>query len=183
MAFGANVSEGKLLGLFHQAQVQMSSGWLATYLSGDPGGLAAEAQAVEQAGLASSPWEHTDTTGTKVGGEDWFCHVLGNPLFTAYHTLPRQDRLAVLAVMGGGGELHYLWNATADAYLDQVSLSELARWYLRAVPRDTVLDEATLTTLLEPLQIRVGPKQRAWFREALAVAAYRAQRDWPVVEV
>jgi hypothetical protein len=182
LAFGANVSEGKLLELFHQANVQMSSGWLATYLSGDPGGLAAEAQAVEQAGLASCPWEHTDTTGTRVDGEPWHCHVLGNPLFTAYHTLPKQDRLAVVAALWGGGGLHYLWNATADTYLDEVALSAQARWYLRTIPRDQLLDEATLTSLLEPIALRVGPKQRAWFREALALAAYQAQTDWPVVQ-
>jgi len=118
LAYGANVSEGKLLDLFRQADVKLSSGWLAALLSGDPGGLAAEARAVEQAGLACCPWEHSDTTVTPVDGATWYCHVLGNPLFTAYHTLPKQDRLAVLTMLRGGGPLTYLWNATADAYLD-----------------------------------------------------------------
>jgi hypothetical protein len=182
LAYGANVSEGKLLELFQQADVQMSSGWLATFLSGDPGELAAEARAVEQAGLACCPWEHTDTTGTKVKGEAWHCHVLGNPLFTAYHTLPKHDRLAVLLALWGGRELRYLWNGTADAYLDTVGLAAQARWLLRPVPRDRLLDEATLTGLLEPLSPWVGAKQRTWFREALALAAYQAQTDWPVVQ-
>jgi transposase IS66 family protein len=178
--YGANVSQGKLLELFRQAGLKMSSGWLATLLSGDPGELAAEARAVEQAGLAGCCWIHGDTTSTPVDGATWWCHVQGNPLFTAYHTLPKQDRLAVLAVLGGGGPLSYLWNTSADAYLDEMEVSVQARRYLSRVPRDQVVDEASLTGLLEPLFRWVGPKQRTWFREALALAAYRAQAAWPV---
>ena len=180
--FGANVSQPRLLALFRQAGVVVSSGWLAGLLSGDPGGLAAEARAVERAGLESSPWQHSDTTATPVDGEAWHCHVLGNPLFTAYHTLPKQDRLAVLAALRGGGELTYLWNATADAYLDWVGLSATARRNLAsAIPRERELDEATLSGLLDPLYPWVGPQQRTWCREALALGAYEAQTDWPVV--
>jgi len=50
------------------------------------------------------------------------------------------------------------------------------------VPRDQELDEATLTGLLDPLRPWVGPQQRTWFREALALAAYQAQTEWPVVQ-
>jgi len=182
LAYGANVSQGKLLEVFRQAGLVVSSGWLAALLSGDPGGLEAEARAVEQAGLASSPWQHSDTTATTVDDAAWHCHVLGNPLFTAYHTLPKKDRLAVLAMLRGGEPLRYRWDATADAYLDGVGLSVTARRRLSVVPRDQELDEATLTGLLEPLRPWVGPQQRTWFREGLAVAAYRAQGAWPIVQ-
>jgi hypothetical protein len=182
LAYGANVSEAKLLELFRQAGVVVSSGWLATLLSGDPGGLAAEARAVEQAGLAASPWQHTDTTGTRVNGQAWHCHVLGNPLFTAYHTLERKDRLAVLRLLRGGEPLTYRWDAIADAYLDGVGLSASARRRLSGVPREQELDEATLTALLDSVRAWVGPQQRTWFREGLALAAYQAQDDWPVVQ-
>jgi hypothetical protein len=197
LAYGANVSEGKLLEFFRQAGVQISAGWLATFLSGDPGGLAVEAQAVERAGLESSPFQHSDTTETKVSilrhdseramdrrvdVESWHCHTLGNPLFTVYRTLPTKSRLGVLTLLRGGELLTYVWNATADAYLDRVELSATARQRLSVVPRDRELSEAELTKLLVPLNRWVGRQQRAWFREALALAAYQAQTDWPVVQ-
>jgi len=183
LTYGANVSEGKLLELVRQAGVVVSAGWLAGFLSGDPGGLAAEARAVEQAGLASSPWQHSDTTATHVDGEAQHCHVVGNPLFTAYHTLPKKDRLSVLSMLRGGGPLTYRRNATAEAYLDWVGLSATARRTLSsAIPRDQALDEASLSRLLDPLYPWVGPQQRTAFREALALAAYEAQTDWPVVQ-
>lgn len=195
LAYGANVSEGKLLELFRQAGVVVSAGWLAGLLSGDPGGLAAEARAVERAGLESSPFQHSDTTETKVSTttstpegrrqvdtESWHCHTLGNPLFTVYRTLPTKSRLGVLSLLRGGEPLTYLWNAVADAHLDRLKLSATARRWLSVVPRDQELSAAELTTLLTPLSRWVGPRQRDGFREALALAAYQAQTDWPVVQ-
>jgi hypothetical protein len=83
--------------------------------------------------------------------------------------------------LSGGGPLSYLWNATADAYLDECRLSAQARRFLSTVPRDQVLDEVTLTGLLDPLRPWVSLQPRTWFREALALAAYRAQTEWPVI--
>jgi hypothetical protein len=194
LAYGANVSEGKLLELFRQAGVVVSAGWLAGLLSGNPGDLAAEARAVERAGLESSPFQHSDTTETKVSTTvstpagrrvdtaSWHCHTLGNPLFTLYRTLPTKSRLAVLTLLRGGEPLTYLWNTVADAHLDRLNLSATARGRLSIVPREQELSEAELTTLLTPLSPWVGPQQRGGFREALALAAYQAQTDWPVVQ-
>lgn len=194
LAYGANVSEGKLLELFRQAGVVVSAGWLAGLLSGNPGDLAAEARAVERAGLESSPFQHSDTTETKVSTivrtgaerrvevESWHCHTLGNPLFTVYRTLPTKSRLGVLTLLRGGEPLTYLWNAVADAQLDRVKLSAAARRRLSVVPRDQELSAAELTRRLTPLSPWVGPQRRAGFAEALALAAYQAQTDWPVVQ-
>jgi hypothetical protein len=137
LASGADVTQPKLLALFRQAGVVVSAGWLAGLLGGDPGGLAAEARAVERAGLESSPWQHSDTTATPVGGEAWHCHVLGNPLFTASHTLPKKDRLAVLTMLHGGGELTDRWNDTADRSLDWSGCRPPPGGTWRAPPRGT----------------------------------------------
>src|SRR5207248_7033904 len=52
---------------------------------------------------------------------------------------------------------------------------------LAAIPRERELDEATLTALLASPALRLGPRQQAQVREALALAAYLADPDWPVV--
>ena len=101
--YGANVTEAKVLELFEHAGVRMSSGYLAGLLSGDPAAFGAEARAVERAGLASSPWQHFDDTDTRVDGQTWHCHVLGNGLFSVYRTTPKKDRLTVLAVRPSPG--------------------------------------------------------------------------------
>ncbi len=178
---GANVTEPKLLELFRQAGLEVSSGWLASLLSQAPAELAAEATALERAGLASSPWQHSDTTGTRVDGQARHCHIIGNPLFTAYHTLATKDRLAVLELLRGASPRTYRLNAEADEYLDWVGLSASARRRLAGFPREQQLEEATVTKLLDEQRPWLGPQQRTRILEAMGLAAYRAQTDWPVV--
>jgi hypothetical protein len=62
-----------------------------------------------------------------------------------------------------------------------LGVSAQARRFLRTVPRNQVLDEPTLTGLLDPLRPWVSLQPRTWFREALALAAYQAQTAWPVI--
>src|SRR5207249_11926973 len=45
-----------------------------------------EKAALYQAGLASSPWQHLDDTSTRVNGRNGYCHIVCNPLYTAYFT-------------------------------------------------------------------------------------------------
>ncbi len=184
--FGANVTEAKLVELLRHAGVVVSHGFVASLLAPEAApedAFTTEARAVEQAGLASSPWQHLDATGTRVNGEPWNCHVLGNSLFTAYHTTPTKDRLAVLDVLQGcPPERRYRLNAVADAYLEAVGLSSTARGRLADWPRDRDLDAATVTGLLAAQRLVLGSRQQTRIREALALGAYHAQEDWPVVD-
>ena len=163
--YSANVSQGKLLEQYRQAGLKMSSGWLASLAERGPGPAVGRSTRGGAGGAGRLPLATRRHHRTPVDGENWWCHVQGNPLFTAYHTLPKQDRLAVLAVLGGGGPLSYLWNTAADVYLDELELSAQARRFLRVVPRDQLLDEATLTGLLDPLRPWVGLQPRTRFRE------------------
>lgn len=179
--YGANVTQPKLRELFEQAGVVISSGYLADLLSRDRAGFATEATAVFQVGLGSSPWQHLDETRTRVDGQSEHCHVVGNPLYTAYLTTPKKDRLTVLDVLRGGAERRFRLDAVAEQYLDWVGLSVSARRRLAAWPREQELDEATVTGLLDTQRLWIGPQQRTWILEALALAAYQAQDEWPVV--
>ena len=180
--FGANVTEAKLLDLFRESGVVVSSGWLSTLLSGDVAGFGAEARAVERAGLASSPWQHLDDTATRVNGQNEHCQVLGNELFTAYHTTPKKDRLTVLDVLRGSTERTYLLKAEADAALASCGLSARARQRLAHLPREQDLDTAAFAEWEQAHGTGLGAQQRTQIREALAIAAYHAQTEWPIVQ-
>jgi hypothetical protein len=180
--YGANVTQPKLRELFEQAGVVISSGYLADLLSQDRAGFTAEASAVCRAGLGSSPWQHLDETRTRVDGHPEHCHVVGNPLYTAYLTTPKKDRLTVLDVIRGGTARRFRLDAVAERSLGRVGLSASARRRLATWPREQELDEATVTELLDAQQLWIGPQQRTWILEALALAAYQAQDTWPVVQ-
>ena len=59
----------------------------------------------------------------------------------------------------------------------------MTRQKLTHLPRDQDLDEATLQHLLDTHVPGVGVQTRKWILDALAVAAYHAQLEWPVVKL
>ena len=44
------------------------------------------------AGLQSTRYQHLDDTGARVNGKNHYTHILCNPFYTAYFTVPRKDR-------------------------------------------------------------------------------------------
>ena len=181
--FAGQMSEAKILDLLRSVGVKISAGHVSDLLIKDRDPFHADKAAVVEAGLASSPWQHVDDTGTRVNGQPQHCHILCNPLYTAYHTAPSKDRLTVLDVLRNGRPRAYLLNDEALAYLAPVPLAAATRQQLLHLPRDTVLDEASLDRLLAAHLPRLGTQPRKWIVAALAVAAYHAQPDGPVVRL
>src|SRR5947209_6892878 len=122
--YAGGMSEPKILELLHTVGMQISTGQLSHFLIKDQKPFHAESEAVVRAGLASSPWQHLDSTGTRVNGKNEQCHVLCNPLYTAYCTLPAKDRLSLLRVLQGGADPVFQMNALALELLAQLGVSE-----------------------------------------------------------
>jgi hypothetical protein len=181
LAYGGLMSERKILELVQGAGIEVSAGTLSSLLTESRAAFTTEARAVLEAGLGSGPWQHLDDTTTRVNGHGQYCQILCNPLYTAYQTTPKKDRLTVIDVLRGGRPRAYRFDQEADRHLEWLGLSAAARAKLMAIPREQALDEATLTALLAGPARGLGPTQQHQVREALALAAYRADPDWPVV--
>jgi len=182
LAFGANVSEPKILELYRNVGVVISAGQVSNFLIKEQEAFHTEKAAVHQAGLASGPWQHLDETSTRVNGQNQFCQVTCNPLYTSYHTTNAKDRQTILDVLRNGRPRAYLFNAEADRLLSGV-LSGVAQKQVGTLPREERLDEATLLGLLDDRASRLGPQQRKWVLDAAAVAAYHAEVGFPVVKL
>lgn len=181
--FGGQMSEPKILELFGSVGVQISEGQLSNLLIKDQDAFHAEKDALYEAGLRSSPWQHLDETSTRVNGQNHHCHIVCNPLYTSYHTTESKDRLSVLDVLRNGQPRTFRVNAEALGYLEKVRLSAATRQTLSRLPGDQDLDEATLLGWLEANLPKLGPQQRKWILDATAVAAYHAQVEFPVVRL
>jgi hypothetical protein len=97
--FGCNMTEPKIREFFANVGIQLSAGELSNWLIKDWPELHAEKDAIYAAGLRSSPWQHLDDTTTRVNGQNEHCHVMCNPLYTAYLTTARKDRLTIVDVL------------------------------------------------------------------------------------
>jgi transposase IS66 family protein len=182
LAYGGGMSERKILELVAGTGIVISAGTVSNLLTEGRVAFETEARAVLKAGLASSPYQHIDDTSTRVDGEAQDCQILCNALYTAYQTTPGKDRRTIIEVLRGGRPPTYRFDREADRHLAWLKLSAAARAKLAtAIPRDQELDEATLTALLAGPASGLGPTQQEQVRAALALAAYLADPDWPVV--
>ena len=183
MGFGMQATEPKILEFFDHFGIQISSGQLSNILIKDKEVFHAEKDAVYEAGLRSSPWQHIDDTGARVNGQNQYCHVVCNPLYTAYFTTEKKNRLTVVDVLRNSSERTFLLNAEAFELLDLLKLPARTVRQLKHFPQDRELSAAEFIALLDNRLPDLGPLQRNRVLDAAAVAAYHAQLEFPVVRL
>lgn len=183
LGHGATVSQPSLQTLFHDAGIQIGAGTIARWLRDHEGTWHAEAVAIHQAGLASSAWQATDQTPTRVEGQNATCHVLGNPHYTVYQTRPSGTRQDVLAVLWGQNPLFRL-DDDALAWLSATTIRRgLLTTLQHVLPRASDLTADDLAARLEAAGVVLSAQQRQQVWDALAIAAYHAQTRVPIVRV
>jgi len=179
--WGMGTSEPKIVEFLSNAGILISEGEISNLLIKGQKDFHAEKDAVYEAGLGSSPWQHTDDTQTRVDGQNQHCHVVCNPVYTAYHTKPNKDRLSVLDVLRNGRERRFRLNQEALDYLENVQLSKATRQTLQTWSSETEMNEAGFQQWLERLLPKLGEQQRKAITDAAAIAAYHKETEWPVL--
>lgn len=181
--FDSNMTQRNILGLFMNADVKISAGQLSNLLIKDQDVFHQEKDALYQAGLNSSPWQHIDDTSTRVNGQNHYCQILCNPLYTAYFTTKHKSRLTVLDVLRNFGPRTFLLNQEAFGYLEMFKLSAPVVSQLQCFPQGQPLDQDRFSNLLKQYLPGLGPQQLTHVLDATAVAAYHAQMEFPVVRL
>jgi Transposase IS66 family len=182
--YASGMSEPKILDLLHTVGMHISTGQLSTFLIANQEQFHAESAAVLKAGLASSPWQHLDSTGTRVNGKNEQCHILCNSWYTAYCTLPAKDRLSLLRVLQGGAAPVFQVNDLAWELLAQLGVTpKWCRLLPTLLPHDQTYTENQLDQVLDRHLPKHGANLRKSVKEALAIATYRTQTAYPVVEL
>src|SRR5438128_9159827 len=155
--FGAQMSEPKVAELLRSVGVRISDGQVSNLLIKDQTAFHGEKAALYQAGLASSPWQHLDDTSTRVNGQNGYCHIVCNPLYTAYFTPAATDSLTVLDVLTNHRPRRFLVNTEALNFLEACGLSTVRRQQLAQLPGDTLLDDVVIHALLDTHLPGLGP--------------------------
>jgi hypothetical protein len=181
--YSGNMAEPKIMEFFEHIGLQISSGQLSNLLIKDHQPFHAEKDALYEAGLRSSCWQHIDDTGTRVNGQNQYCHVVCNPLYTAYFTTDKKSRLKVLDVLNNLRDRTFRLNPEAYQFLDLFSLPARVIDELKKFPQEQSLSEKEFTGLLDKHLPKLGVQQRTHIMEAAAVAAYHAQLEFPVVRL
>lgn len=179
--YAANMSEPKIIELLTYLGIFISDGQVSNILTKQNEGWHSEKEAIYREGLNSSSWQHLDDTSTRVDGENQYCHIVGNPLYTAYFTRPRKDRLTIIEVLQNLPASQFLLNSQTDQWLDAFDVPQWARTLIEKWPRHEWLNYEQMATRLETELSRLNDQQKARVLEAAALTAYYAQTTMPVL--
>jgi hypothetical protein len=182
--FVAQVSEPKIVELLGSAGIIISAAEVSNLLIKQQEPLHAEKAEIVRAGLESSPWQQTDDTGTRVNGVNEHCHILCNPLYTAFFTLQKKDRLSVIDVLSNQQERRYLFNEHALASLqEKPPISQRVIEAVAQLQSADVLDEAGMAQTISEKLSTVSAQQQKLIKEGARIAAYQAEEECPVIKL
>jgi hypothetical protein len=94
MYFEVGASEPKILGFLHRFDLKISKGRFSNLLIRGQEVFHKKSDALYESGLRSSRYQQTDSTLTRVNGQNQNCHVVCNRFYSVYRTLPHKDRLS-----------------------------------------------------------------------------------------
>jgi hypothetical protein len=183
LAHLCNMTEPKIGDLLANMGILISDGQISNLLRSGQEQLQPEKEAIVEAGLSSSPWQHMDDTGTPVNGRNRHCQVLCNPLYTAYTTTPRKDRLTVLDVLRNQRGRIFRLNEEAFELMRQFQVSQRVIEKLRQMPSCQEWGETEFNQQLADQIPDLGVAARGKILEAAAMAAYHAESGHPVVRL
>ena len=181
--YGMGTSEPKIREFLENVGVKISDGEISNLVIKDRESFHKEAAEMYVAGLQSSPWQNIDDTQTRVDGQNQHCHVVCNPVYTKYTTLPSKTRLSVVDVLRQGRGRIFLLNEEALGYLERIQLAPSTRAILRAGCGNVIMDETGFLKWLDMFLPNLGKHQRPAVLDATAVAAYHAEKGVAVIEL
>jgi regulator of replication initiation timing len=155
--------------------VYISSGKISNIITDDVAPLHQEKKDIVDAGLLSTNYQHLDDTGARVNGKNHHTHILCNPFFTAFTTLPTRDRLAAIEVLSNG-DLKFCINEATYTLMQTLGLSEKRLTQLKALQLKPILMsreeiDAHIKSIF-PKEHRHLTSQKI-IREAAAIVAYQ----------
>ncbi len=183
MYFEVGASEPKILGFLDRVGLKISKGKLSNLLIKGQDVFHAESDAVYESGLRSTDYQQSDSTLTRVNGQNQNCHVMCNRFYSVYRTLAHKDRMSILDVLRNGRPRRFRLNQTALDCLANVRLSQATRQTLTACCSELEMTEEDFQEHLAFLLPKLGHQQRKEITDAAAIAAYWSETDWPIIEI
>ncbi len=175
------MTEPKIVEFLSHFKISISSGQVSNLLTKNNEPWHDEKDELYQAGLESSSWQHIDDTGTRVNGQNQHCHVIGNPLYTAYFTRPRKDRLTIIEILQNVSEAQFLLNGQTGQWLETFAVPKWAQQVIAQWPSEELLRYEQFEELVSTGLNRLNEQQQARVFEATALSAYHTQTAMPIV--
>lgn len=181
--YACQMTEAKIRTWLGQIGIAISAGSLSQMLIRGHETFHEEEADSYEASLAASRWQHIDDTGTRVNGENHYCHIVDSPLATHYQTTPAKSRLHVIKVLLNTEKLTFRLNAQAVQLLEKLKVPQTSIQVILTLPLEQDVEEAFLLDWLPAHLPHLNNQQQQAVLSALAIAAYHAQTAFPIVDL
>ncbi|MBU1117329.1 MAG: transposase [Bacteroidetes bacterium] len=178
-----NVSEPKIGELLHALNIRISSGSISNILIKKKESFHQEKHGIIKAGLMSTPYQQMDDTGARVNGQNYYTHILCNPLYTAYVTAEKKNRLTIIEVLQNGSPLKYCLNLEAIEIVKQLGIAQKYIPLLNQLQSEKEYQEEQLRELITENFLSVKEYALVKITEAAAIACYHKGLGYPVVKI
>ncbi|MBI4217928.1 MAG: transposase [Elusimicrobia bacterium] len=178
-----NTSEPKILEFFGNFNVQISSGTLSNILIKDKETFHQEKKDLFEAGLEAASYQQIDDTSARVNGQNHHTHVICSPLYTAYFTAKKKDRLTILEILKNGRALTYRLNQEALELLTHLRVAQKHVKALETFRSSQEYSKEQMIQLLNGHSALSNDRLLTKILEASAIASYHQGIGYPVVKV
>ena len=184
LKYVANMSQPKIKELLENCGVDISQSTISRILTNDETGFNQEKKDIFRAALEHTPYHQIDDTTVRVNGKNQYSQIFCNPLYTAFFTVPRKDRLTILDLLLCGRERTYRFDEKAFCLMAEFKLSKKITDQLRDLTEDKEISETEMQLLLEKVFKKgKGKNTKTRIMEAAAIAAYHRQTDVPIIDI
>ena len=184
LKYVANMSQPKIKELLDNCGVDISQSTISRILTNDETGFNQEKKDIFRAALEHTPYHQIDDTTVRVNGKNQYSQIFCNPLYTAFFTVPRKDRLTILDLLLCGRERTYRFDEKAFCLMADFKVSKKITDQLQDLTEDKEISETQMQLLLEKVFKKgKGKNTKTRIMEAAAIAAYHRQTDVPIIDI
>jgi len=144
--------------------------------------LKSESQSIHRIGIEESLYAQTDTTGSRVNGENHHSHVFTNDYFTSYFTTAHKDRQTVLDLLRNQTARIYLLNQSTLQVYQYLRIPKGVQKSLEALLSKNILSQEELK---EKIQAILSPEQyerhQSKILEGAYLSAYKAENPLSIL--
>jgi len=177
--YSSGMTELAIKEFLNTCEIYISKATISRFITDNKEQFHQEKQEIIQAGLQATEYQHIDDTGARVNGKNYHTHVLCNPFYAAYFTMPKRDRLTVLKIMSQS-DLKFCFNEEAYILMERLGVSEKT---LKKLNKESWKEKILVRKEVDELLLKLFPEQRKHqiskqiILDASAIVAYRQRED------
>lgn len=142
----SNMTQPGILDFLQTTGVVISATTVSRIITEDHDVFHQEKEAIVDAGLQGD-YQHIDDTSARMNGQSHYVHIFSNPLYTAFFTRARKDRLTLIEILCRG-DLKFLFNEEASALMAAMGLSQK---YINRLHHKGLLNQTEINQVLSDM--------------------------------